>query len=957
MGVFLGEENEEISTTDMIDIIELKNKEFELQKERNLFSTGPVIIIIWENSENWPVRYISENSFELLGYHPSELKDEAFRYDTLIHPDDLTRICIEVEYNIEHNVNVYEQSYRLRRKSGEYIWVYDFTCLDRNKEGLVVSIRGYMFDQTHLKNVENSLKSESLRLENIIRGTNVGTWEWNIQTGATIFNERWANIIGYSLEEISPVSINTWAKFANADDLKLSEELLNRHINKELDYYEFECRMKHKDGHWIWVLDRGCISTWTEDGKPLIMSGTHQDITFQKNAEEQLKASEEKYRLLFENMTNCFSLHEVIIDKSGEPVDFSYVMVNKAYEDQMKQSSESVVGKTILQINPAADKEMIRKYCKVGLTRESLQMEYYSKTFKRYFSSFTFSPQIGMFATVFEDITQRKKMQEDFATITERLKVATKAANVGIWEYDMVNVILVWDDEMYNLYDLTRESFLGTYAAWELLIHPDDLENARQHLQDAILGIRDFNLEYRILWQDGSVHHIKANAIVVHDDEGKVIKMIGTNWDVTESVCREEELFKAKEQADAANVMKSQFLANMSHEIRTPMNGILGYLELLSRTSLGSEQKEYISEAKSASELLLYLINDILDFSKIEAGKLTIEDTNFKLRTAVEDAVSVNIPKANEKHLKIHTYINSNVPEEVIGDPARLRQIINNLVSNAVKFTNEGEISVKVSSDEVVNGKVLLNFEVEDTGIGISKDTIDKLFKPFTQADSSTTRKFGGTGLGLAISRELVKLMGGDIFVESIVGKGSEFMFSVCFGCQPKASGSKTLENIHEKNVIVGDNKEDKESITKYPLSKGENDVPLKILLVEDNEMNRKIVTTTLNYYNLSCDTAVDGVDAVKAVMDKRYDIIFMDCQMPEMDGYECTAKIREIEGEKRHTKIIAMTANAMEGDRKKCIDAGMDDYISKPLNFNTLYKMIQECERERTPDCNDFNI
>ena len=531
----------------------------------------------------------------------------------------------------------------------------------------------------------------------------------------------------------------------------------------------------------------------------------------------------------------------------------------------------------------------------------------------------------------------------------------------------------------------------------------------------------------------------------------------------------EKELEKSQKAAEVANVMKSQFLANMSHEIRTPMNGILGFLDLLQTTSLSQEQREFINEAKTASEMLLYLINDILDFSKIEAGKLTIEKINFKVRTAVEDTVSIFIPKATEKNIELYTQIKSSVPEEVIGDPARLRQVLNNLISNAVKFTEQGEINVVVDYIKETNGKGLLVFEVRDTGIGINEEDSNKLFRPFIQADASTTRKFGGTGLGLAISKELVKLMDGDIFIESEVGKGSAFKFSVSVDISDKPErnavfvpldgvnvlivddnknnrkiissyleemGSKVFEadraekaittiinnsnNENEIDIAIVDfrmpgmngyelattlktmpfakdiklilltstpqkgdatsvkrygfsgylskpvrrddilncvsmvlglkpkNDEELELVTKYTAKEHLEELQPRVLIVDDNEINRKLVAIMMERNNVSCDVAEDGEEAVRALLEKDYDVVFMDCQMPIMDGYEATAKIRELEGDKKHTIIIAMTANAMQGDKEKCINAGMDDYTSKPLNFEYVFNLIAKSSKKR---------
>jgi PAS domain S-box-containing protein len=558
--------------------------------------------------------------------------------------------------------------------------------------------------------------------------------------------------------------------------------------------------------------------------------------------------------------------------------------------------------------------------------------------------------KVVVFADLFVN-TELLAMKAREAQISaDELRLLTDVAPIGIFRTDIDNRYVYLNPRWCQITGIPLQDALGQRLGFglESETRVEDLARRADASDNA-----EFSYRFEIPGPDGTARVTVLTAVAIPDIGGGTSGWAGTLADITGEVQAEAALSEARDAATATSQIKSDFLANMSHEIRTPMNGVIGMTDLLLETHLDDRQRDYAQTVRESGEALLTIINSILDFSKLEAAMLRLDEIDFDVRMVVDGVVDLLVGSARDKNLELATVVEEAVPPLVRGDPGRLRQILVNLVGNAIKFTDSGRIGVHVKLDGLIGPESLLRFEVSDTGDGIARDKLTDVFQPFVQADTSTSRRYGGTGLGLAISSQLVSLMGGDCGASSEVGSGSTFWFTIrvvgpaSSNADGRRSRGDTVVSPGPRSTAV-DTGRRPPHVGKSPRPESPRPGAGRLLLAEDNLVNQRVAVAMLTSSGYLVDTVTDGAGAVKATADEAYDAILMDCQMPGLSGYEATAAIRAQEGSSRHTPIIAMTAGARAEDRERCLSAGMDSYLSKPVSKRALLEIVSSCMREQ---------
>ncbi len=742
----------------------------------------------------------------------------------------------------------------------------------------------------------------------IIRSLGQIIYRHNFPTVEQMETIRWEGeteaLLGYKADQM-PKKTEDWLGLIHPDDRSREGTAFLAAIRGGASSYDGEYRLRHANGRYIWVHDR-CVILREGSTAPVLVDGTLLDVT-------ERKVSDERFRTVFEASTDPHMLvgRNRVIDCNHATVE---MLGLETKADVIRQSLATYWPD--LDETASWDTTVFRGLHRFEAYKKHVSGELIPVDVTN--THLTISDEEVMLV-VWHDLRKIKHAQRELAFSEKKYRELVEGLEQVVFQTNQDGHWMFLNPAWEEMTGYRINNCLGRPI--DPFIWPDD----RERVVKAWRTGRADGHPFRVIGATGNEIWVEADWRPRYDSAGRQLGVTGTLTDITVRRKTEQAMIAAKEAAETADRAKSEFLAVMSHEIRTPMNGVIGFAQLLGETSLTEQQREYIETLKGCGDTLLRLLNDILDFSKMESSRVELENRPFSIRQCAAEVIGLYLPTATAKEIGLTAQIDQQVPDQLLGDSTRFRQVLLNLVGNAVKFTEHGwvELRVSLASNPEVPGKTdHLKIEVLDSGIGIDPEALTRLFKPFSQADSSTTRRYGGTGLGLAISARVVEIMGGKLSVMSEPGRGSCFSFTLPLRRPEPSPAGESLASA-PREIPQAD-------LAVHP--------SLKILVAEDNAINRKVISRMLLSIGYSSTLVGDGFECLEACEREEFDMIFMDVQMPGLDGFETTARLR---ASGNRTWIAALTAAAMPDDRLKCQIAGMNDYLTKPYRKADLEASI----------------
>ena len=906
------------------DITEWKNSQTSLaageHRFRALAENVPGVLYEWRGNYDGTsyFSFVTPKVYELFGLQTNNL-DQVLDY---VHPDDAPAMLASIGQAVatqspwffEGRVTVPGQPLRWLRGSS-VVTGTDATGVD---------FSGILFDITPLKEAETALRKNDVRRQLALIGFGDGTWEHHVRTNVMYYSKEYRTMLGYSDEEFEEVA-GAWENTVHPDDHAAILPQYLAYLRGEVAYSPCEMRLKCRDGSYKWVLSRYVVAERAATGEPLIISGSNTDISELKAAQDALEASSRRLSTVIANFQDG-----LVMEDEARHI----VLTNEAFCRMLntplppaqlaKKDGAWLTRQTQVYVKePAQYLARIAALLEAkipvrGDLIEVLDGRVLQRDFTPVYDRGHYIGQLWKF----QDVTVRAQAEEDLKRREEKYRGIIENMSLGLVEAGLDDQLHYANQSFCDMTGFCNEELTGQRLS-PLLLSGDDLELVESKLAVRQQGIAD-SYEIVITTKTGQQKWLLVSGAPLYDDNQRLVGSIGIYLDVTPQKRLEASLREAKALAEISTRAKQDFLANMSHEIRTPMNAILGMSHLLGQTALSGQQTSYLHAISASAENLLVIINDILDLSKIEAGRIALERIGFVpglLCAQVEKTLQY---KAEEKGLSFFTHLDPAVPAVLLGDPHRITQILLNLAGNAVKFTERGSVRVACSlltAPAPGEAEALVEFTVQDTGVGIDAEYLAQVFDDFSQEDSSVTRQFGGTGLGLGISKKLVEMLGGQLQIDSLKNHGTTSRFALRLPIG-------TLQDMPAKEAP------DVRGLQQALRGK-------RILLVEDNTFNRLLASVFLSNADMQVTEAENGRIAVALAQREHFDLILMDVQMPVMNGYEATAVLRQHLG--LTVPIIALTANAIKGERGKCLAAGMNDYLTKPFQEASLVKMVYD--------------